>query len=76
MTLKEAQFLPEAAADAIEALAHLVVFATAEGHGPFAAAAMGCLEKLIVAPEACRIIPAEYFESGLDDLADLAATGR
>jgi hypothetical protein len=70
MTLKEAQFLPEAAADAIEALAHLVVFATAEGHGPFAAAAMGCLERLIVAPEARRIIPAEYFECGLDNLIE------
>lgn len=68
MTLKEAHMLPEAAADAIEALAHLVIFATAEGHGGFAATAMGCLERLIVAPEARRIIPAEYFDSGIHSL--------
>lgn len=62
MALNEAQMLPEAAADAIQALAHLVMFATAEGHGGFAATAMDCLERLIVAPDARRIVPAEYFE--------------
>jgi hypothetical protein len=68
MSLKEAQMLPDAAADAIEALAHLVIFATAEGHGGFAATAMGCLEQLIVAPEARRIIPAQYFDAGVQSL--------
>ena len=70
MSLKEAQILPQAAADAIDALAHLVIFATAEGHGRFAATAMGCLEQLIAAPEARRIVPAEYFEAGLGAIAE------
>jgi hypothetical protein len=68
MTIKEAQRLPESAADAIDALAHLVIFATAEGHEGFAATAMDCLERLIVAPDARRIIPAEYFEAGVATL--------
>lgn len=62
MTIKEARMLPEAAADALDALAHLVVFATAEGHEKFAATAMDCLQRLIVAPDARRIVPAEYFD--------------
>jgi hypothetical protein len=61
MSLKEAQVLPQAAADAIDALAHLVLFSTAERHSNFAAVAMRCLENLIDAPEAKQVIPAEYF---------------
>ncbi|MFT3807207.1 hypothetical protein [Arenimonas sp.] len=68
MSIEEAQVLPEAAADAIDALAHLVLFATAEGHRDFADAALLCLEGLIAAPEARRIIPAMYLQppAGVD----------
>ena len=61
MPLKEAQRLPEAAADAIEALAHLAMFAAAEGHADFAATALGCLEALAESPDAGKVVPAEYF---------------
>jgi hypothetical protein len=62
MSLREAQTLPQAAADAIDALVHLVVLSAAEGHGPFAGAALGSLRALIAAPESRQVVPAEYFD--------------
>ena len=63
MSLQEARALPQAAADAIDALAHLVIFANASGHAAFAGAALASLEGLIDAPEARQIIPTEYFDA-------------
>lgn len=71
MTVREAQTLPQAAADAIDALVHLVVFSAAEGHGRFAGAALASLRQLIDAPESRQIVPAEYFDG--DDMDDDAS---
>ncbi|KFN50169.1 hypothetical protein [Arenimonas composti] len=68
MSVREAQTLPQAAADAIDALVHLVVFSAAEGHGTFAAAAHDSLRQLLEAPESRQIVPAEYFDGRDDDV--------
>ena len=69
MPIREAQTLPEAAADAIDALVHLAVFASAEGHDAFASAAMAGLRRLVTAPQSRQVIPAEYFTGELPTLA-------
>jgi hypothetical protein len=66
MSIREAQTLPQAAADAIDALVHLVVFSAAEGHAPFASAALGSLRALMAAPESRQVVPAEYFDGPLE----------
>lgn len=58
--LKEATALHEAAADAVEALAHLGLLAAVRGHGGFAEIAQNAMQVLLTAPDAGRIVPAEY----------------
>lgn len=74
MSIEQSRRLPEAAADALDALAHLVLFAAAEGHRDVASCAMSCLEKLLGAPGARQVIPAEYFDRGLDPAGGTTAT--
>lgn len=61
--LKEATALHEAAADAVEALAHLGLLAAVQGHGVFAEIAQGAMQALLSAPDATRIVPAEYLDA-------------
>jgi len=58
--LKEATALHEAAGDAVEALAHLGLLAAVQGHGVFAEIAQDAMRSLLSAPDAARIVPAEY----------------
>ena len=60
--LKEATALHEAAADAVEALAHLGLLAAVQGHSVFAEVAQGAMRALLQAPDASKIVPAEYLE--------------
>ncbi|MFY2763508.1 hypothetical protein [Arenimonas sp. MALMAid1274] len=62
MPLEESAVLSQAAADALDALAHLTLFAKAAGYEQFALAAMHSLDALMQAPDAGQIIPAEYFK--------------
>lgn len=58
--LREAPALHEAAADAVEALAHLGLLAAVRGHGVFAEVAQSAMRVLLTAPDAGKIVPAEY----------------
>ncbi len=61
--LKEAYMLHEAAADAVEALAHLGLLAATTGHAAFAQTTQQAVGMLLGAPEARQIIPAEYVDA-------------
>lgn len=60
--LKEATALHEAAADAVEALAHLGLLAAVRGHGLFADVAQNAMQTLLTAPDAGKVVPAEYLD--------------
>lgn len=60
--LKEASALHDAAADAVEALAHLNLLAAVRGHGVFAELVEEARRTLLEAPDAGRIVPAEYLD--------------
>jgi len=60
--LREATALHEAAADAVEALAHLGLLAAIRGHGLFAEVAQNAMQALLTAPDAGKVVPAEYFD--------------
>lgn len=61
--LREATALHEAAADAVEALAHLGLLAAVRGHGVFAEVAQSAMHNLLTAPDASKIVPAEYLDT-------------
>jgi hypothetical protein len=58
--LKEASSLPEAAADAIDALLHLSLLAASSGYAECGRAAQVAIRELLKSADAGCVIPAEY----------------
>jgi len=58
--LKEANSLPEAAADCLDALMHLSLLAASSGFPHCGRAAQLAIHRLMNTPDAGRVIPAEY----------------
>lgn len=58
--LEEAQTLPQAAADAIDALLHVSLLAAASGYPEYGQLARRAVHELVTSAQAGCIVPAEY----------------